>query len=72
MNARYFVGQSVEVFTADFTIPGFPSLWMAAIVTEVSRRDDGKFDIMTRTPAGAFHPQIVGKRGGNRNLREVA
>ena len=70
--ARYSINQVVEVAATDFEIAGFPSVWMRGTVTEVTPLDGGLWDIMVVTAAGRFVPQIIGKRGGNKQIREVA
>jgi hypothetical protein len=70
--ARYTLGQSVEVEVTDFSTPGFPSIWAAGTVTTVSALERGLWDIMVVTEAGHFAPQVVGKRGGNKRIREAA
>ena len=63
--------QRVEVFVTDFNTPGFPKMWTAATVTAVERREDGKFDVSITRDDGAYAHQIVGTRGGNRNVRAL-
>ena len=68
---RFTTGQRVEVFTYDFSIPGFPPVWKSATVTDVELREDKKWDVMVIADDGTYHPQIVGTRGGNRRVRAV-
>ena len=68
-DCRYHPDQQVEVRITDFDTPGFPQVWTPATVTEVSARQDGLYDVQVRADRGSWHPQIVGKRGGNSNLR---
>ena len=65
---RYTIGQSVEVFVTDFDTPGFPTVWKLGTVTEVAPLNGGLSDVMVNW-SGKFSPQIVGKRGGNKNIR---
>lgn len=67
--SRYSLGQPVEVLKHDFETPGFPIVWTAGTVTTVEVDDKGMTSLMVVTVDGRFSPQIVGKRGGNRNLR---
>ena len=70
--ARYAINQVVEVQAFDFEIAGFPMVWMRGTVTEVTPLDGGLWDIMIVVDGRNFQPQIVGKRGGNKQIREVA
>jgi hypothetical protein len=63
--------QRVEVLASDFNTPGFPKVWFAATVTAVERREDGKFDVSITREDGVYAHQIVGTRGGNRNVRAI-
>lgn len=67
--APFTAGQAVQVHAPDFTVPGFPTVWHAAIVTDVQIREDGKFDVQVQGDNGKWYPQIVGNRGGNRRMR---
>ncbi|MBM0205765.1 hypothetical protein JNW90_33430 [Micromonospora sp. STR1s_5] len=69
---RYAPGQRVEVLATNFDKPGFPREWTPATVDSVELREDGKWDVQVTAANGTAHPQIVGKRGGNKNLREAA
>jgi hypothetical protein len=73
--SKYEEGQEVEVFDTDFETPGFPRVWMRGTVDRTeSMGDNGLTQVFVkRTVAGhenpVWSPQIVGKRGGNRNIR---
>ena len=64
----YTAGQSVEVFTSDFSQRHYPRVWIATTVSDVQARDGGMWDV-TVVVNGARRVERVGKRGGNRNLR---
>lgn len=68
---RFTVGQRVEVLAHDFTLPGQPLTWQAATVTAVEARGDKMWDVQVRADGGAWHPQIVGVRGGNKRVRAL-
>lgn len=65
----YAIGQHVEVLTHNFSKPGMPKEWKHGVVTEVTPQDNGRHDVMVTTDDGIRHPQIVGVRGGGKNLR---
>lgn len=67
--APYTTGQTVEVRAHDFKTPGFPIVWHPATVTNVEAREGGMWDVQVHADKGTWHPQIVGKRGGNSNIR---
>lgn len=69
MTAKYSTGQPVEVLAHDFETPGFPVIWHPATVTSVEAREGGMWDVQVLAAKGTWHPQIVGKRGGNNRLR---
>lgn len=67
---RYAVGQLVEILEYDFTIPGFPRTWQRGVVLEIEPVENTKLiNVMVRVSDGSYSPQIVGPRGGNRNIR---
>lgn len=68
---RYSVGQAVHVEAIDFAVKGFPTVWFDATITAVELRDNGMFDVQVLAANGTWHPQIVGKRGGNSRLRSA-
>lgn len=68
---KFSADQRVEVFVHDFATAGFPRVWKPATVTSVDRREDGKFDVSITRDDGAYAHQIVGVRGGNRNVRSL-
>lgn len=65
---RYTVGQAVEVYRCDFSQRPAPLTWMRGVVTEVTPRDAKLWDVQVRVGEG-WAPQIVGSRGGNKNIR---
>lgn len=72
----YREGQEVEVFVTDFQTPGFPRVWKRGTVDRIEPIGDGLTQVFVRrTIPGNDHPAwecpIVGKRGGNRNIRPV-
>ena len=67
----YTTGQRVEVLCHDFTRRDYPRVWLPATVTAVEPRDGGLWDVMVKTDTGQLQPQIVGKRGGNKNVRAL-
>lgn len=68
---KYTTGQPVEVLATDFNTPGFPQAWFPGTVTIVEARDGGLWDVQVRAENGTWHPQIIGKCGGNRRIRPV-
>lgn len=68
---RYTAGQAVQVEAIDFAVKGFPTVWFDATVTAVEPRENGLWDVQVLAANGTWHPQIVGKRGGNGHLRAV-
>lgn len=67
----YTLGQSVQVRLHDFKAEGMPLGWVAGTVTAVEAREGGFTDLMVTSVDGRFSPQIVGKRGGNKNIRAI-
>jgi hypothetical protein len=76
--SKYEDGQEVEVFVTDFETPGFPRVWARGTVDRTqSMGDNGLTQVFVkRTVAGRKNPvwesPIIGKRGGNRNIRPVS
>jgi hypothetical protein len=68
--SKYTAGQAVEVLAYDFTVAGFPQVWMPATITDIEVNPETGISYLsiTRTD-GAYAHQLVGKRGGNKNLR---
>jgi hypothetical protein len=71
-SAPYTAGQAVEVSAHDFKTPGFPKAWFPATVVSVDSREDGKWDVQVLAIKGTYHPQIIGKRGGNNLIRSAS
>ena len=75
--SKYSVGQEVEVFEPDFDTPGFPMVWRRGTVDRIEKVGKDNLDqvFVRSTVAGHEHPvwspQVIGKRGGNRNIRPV-
>lgn len=65
----YTEGQSVEVITIDFKAPGMPKYWAPATITAIEVRDDGLSNLSIIRDDGTYAHQIVGKRGGGKNVR---
>lgn len=68
---KYHEGQAVEVYATTFTGGQYFREWRPATVLGVEARDDGMFNVYIQAYDGAYHHQIVGRRGGNRILRPV-
>lgn len=67
--SKYTEGQRVETRGIDFDTPGFPEVWMPGTVDRVENWDDGKSQVFVQRDRGGWSPQIIGKRGGNKNIR---
>jgi hypothetical protein len=66
----YTVDQQVEVLCHDFSQPGFPQVWTRGVVVSVEPIGDaGHWNVNVQVGPTAWKPQIVGRRGGNRNIR---
>jgi len=73
--SQYSEGQEVEVLVTDFSTPGFPRVWMPGTVDRVEPIGDKTQVFVRRTITGSNNPAwespIVGKRGGNKNIRPM-
>lgn len=68
----YAIGQRVEVQTYNFDKPGHPLEWFPGTVTRAEPIGDptkGRWDLMVETDDGKRHPQVIGPRGGGKNIR---
>lgn len=71
---KYQLGQAVEVEVVDFSTPGMPRVWVAGTVsaTRVLNEARGLWDLTVLRVDGALSMQVVGPRGGNKNIRAMA
>lgn len=67
---RYSPGQAVEVLHRNFAKPGHPQEWTTGYVewTELQNADRGIWHVHVRTGARRWSQQLVGPRGGNKEI----
>ena len=77
MNAKtttkYAAGHRVEVLRYTFEKAGMPQEWYAGTVGEVEPiGGKGVVDVLVLCDDGTISRQLVGPRGGNKNIRPLA